>query len=131
MSRTCNKLKEYTTKAGFAVLSAAMVGTKALAATTEISDTEGITLLTGTPGEIIDRIISVVLWVVGILAVVYLIWGGIIYVTAGGDAEKAGKGRTAITNAIIGIIIVSLALIIYKAVVGGLTGGVGGFKNNG
>lgn len=129
MSRTCNKLKEYTAKAGFAVLSAAMVGTKALAATSITDDTNGITLMDVSPGTVIDRIINVVLWVVGVLAVVYLIWGGITYVTAGGDAEKAGKGRTAITNAIIGIIIVSLALVIYKAVIGGLSTGVSGFKS--
>ncbi len=56
--------------------------------------------------------INVALLVAGVVAVVYLIYGGLLYITAGGDAEKATKGRTAIVNAIIGIIIIALAFLI-------------------
>lgn len=56
--------------------------------------------------------INATLWVAGALAVIYLIYGGILYITAGGDAEKATKGRTALINAIIGVIIILLALLI-------------------
>lgn len=65
---------------------------------------------------IVSRIIGIILIVVGILVVVYLIYGGILYITAGGDADKAGKGRTAITNAIIGLIIVIVSYAIYNFV---------------
>ena len=67
---------------------------------------------------LVSRVINIVLIIAGILAVVYLVWGGITYITAGGDAEKAGKGRTAITNAIIGIIIIMASFAIYTAVIG-------------
>jgi len=67
--------------------------------------------------DLVTSIINIVLVVAGILAVVYLIWGGISYVTAGGDAEKASKGRVAITNAIIGILIIIAALAIYNYVI--------------
>ena len=50
--------------------------------------------------------ISIFLWIAAVLAVIYLIYGGVLYITAGGDAEKATKGRTALINAIIGIIII-------------------------
>lgn len=56
--------------------------------------------------------ISITLWIAAVLAVIYLIYGGILYITAGGDAEKATKGRTALINAIIGIIIILLCLVI-------------------
>ena len=69
------------------------------------------------------QIINVLLVVVGILAVIYLIYGGIMYITAGGDAEKANKGRVAITNAIIGIVIIMLALAIYNFVIQGVRSG--------
>ena len=72
---------------------------------------------------LISSIINVALALIGIVAVIYLIWGGITYITAGGDAEKAGKGRIAITNAIIGIIIIIAALVIYNAVLSAGTGG--------
>ena len=58
------------------------------------------------------NIVIMILWVVGFLAVIYLIYGGVLYITAGGDAEKATKGRTALINAVIGIVIVLLALVI-------------------
>lgn len=84
---------------------------------------------TGSLSQLITRIINIALGVVGVVAVVYLIWGGVTYITAGGDAEKAGKGRVAITNAIIGIIIVISALIIYNAVTGIGRGTVSDFNS--
>jgi len=75
----------------------------------------------GTPGTglldaLIGDVANVIFAVLGVIAVVYLIYGGVLYITAGGDAEKAAKGRTAITNAIIGIIIILLAVAIYSYV---------------
>lgn len=61
---------------------------------------------------IIANAVNAVLLLAGAIAVIYLIYGGILYITAGGDAEKATKGRTALINAIIGIIIILLALVI-------------------
>ena len=66
--------------------------------------------------EMVNEIISIVLAVVGVLAVIYLIYGGIQYVTAGGEAEKATKGRTTITNAIIGIVLVAASYAIFTYV---------------
>lgn len=66
--------------------------------------------------DLITKVVTVGLYIVGVVAVIYLIWGGISYVTAGGDAEKAGKGRTTIVNAIIGIIIIIASLAIYNTV---------------
>lgn len=78
--------------------------------------------LTPIPGEgnvpviktMITNIVLFIVWLAGALAVAYLVYGGILYITAGGDAEKATKGKTAIINAIIGIIIVFGALIIIS-----------------
>jgi len=62
--------------------------------------------------SVILNVGTFVIWIAGALALGYLIFGGILYITAGGDAEKATKGRTAVVNAIIGIIIVFMALVI-------------------
>ena len=64
--------------------------------------------------EIATNIVNWVLVLAGVIAVVYLVYGGILYITAGGDAEKATKGRTAVINAIIGIIIILLAIVIVN-----------------
>ncbi len=118
------RVKELTSKAGFAILGVTMTASRALAA--DLTNEQGIPLLTDAPGDVINRIVNTFLWVIGILAIIYLIWGGMTYVTAGGDAEKAGKGRIAITNAIIGIIIVALAIVIYRAILGGVGSGTRG-----
>ncbi|MFA6493386.1 MAG: pilin [Patescibacteria group bacterium] len=82
------------------------------------SDFSPISPISGNRGlkDIIASVVTTVLWFAGMLAVVYLIYGGILYITAGGDAEKATKGRTALVNAIIGIVIILLALVIVSYV---------------
>jgi len=63
----------------------------------------------------LGNMVDVVLIIVSIIAVLYLIYGGIQYIMAGGDADRASKGRVTITNAIIGIIIILAAFLIYNA----------------
>jgi len=63
---------------------------------------------------IVDWILNGLLVIAGVIAVIYLIYGGLTYITAGGDAEKATKGRTVLINAIIGIIIIALAFLIVN-----------------
>lgn len=67
--------------------------------------------------EILLSVIQWFLFVAGFLAVLYLIYGGILYVTAGGDTEKATKGRTTIINAVIGIVIILVAFVIVRTVI--------------
>lgn len=57
------------------------------------------------------------------IAVIMLIWGGIMYMTAGGNDEKATKARKLIINAVIGIIIIFAATFILNLVEGFLVGG--------
>lgn len=71
---------------------------------------------TGDLEAIIKNILGWVLVLAAMIAVIYLVYGGILYITAGGDAEKATKGRTALINAIIGIIIIVLAFTILQFV---------------
>ena len=54
-------------------------------------------------------------WIAGIIAFGFLIYGGILFVTSGGDAEKATKARNTILYAVVGVIVVtvSFALITW------------------
>ncbi|MFO0704674.1 MAG: pilin [Candidatus Andersenbacteria bacterium] len=64
---------------------------------------------------IFDTIIAVVTWGLGIagaVAVLYLIVGGFLYITAGGDEGRIEKAKNTIKNAIIGIVVILLALVI-------------------
>lgn len=84
------------------------------------------------PNEIvgIDNIISVVrnairfvLLVAFILAFVFLIIGGIRWITAGGDEKAVGSARGMITAALIGLVVVlvSYALIVLVETFFGVT----------
>lgn len=73
---------------------------------------------TYTLSQLIDTIITYLLYIAGALAVIYLLYAGILYITAGGDEAKATKARTGIVNAVIGIIIIVLAFVIEKAAAG-------------
>ena len=82
--------------------------------TTAGSQIPGITLVPDTINfqQYFTRIINVALYIGGAIAVIYLIWGGISYVTAGGDQAKADSARLIIVNALIGIVIIALALVL-------------------
>jgi len=66
--------------------------------------------------NVADKIINVVSLVAGILAVLYLIYAGIIYITAGGNPDQAKKGQQGIINAVIGIVIIVLAYFIATTI---------------
>lgn len=77
-------------------------------------------------GDVIGGIINVALYVGGGIAVLYLIYGGIMYVTAGAEQEKATSARTIIVNAIIGVVIIALAMILMSWVTGAIEPVTGG-----
>ena len=74
--------------------------------------------------EFILNIVNFVLSFLGIIAVVIVIYGGFLYVTAAGNEEQAGKGKKAITYAAIGIIIIiaSFAIVSTLLQAGGGSG---------
>lgn len=63
--------------------------------------------------EIIQRILDFTLSIAGIIAIIALAIGGIMYLTSGGDEERAKKGKNIFVYSVIGIIIVvgSLAIV--------------------
>lgn len=73
--------------------------------------------------QILVRVLDFLLAIVGIVAIISLVIGGGMYLTAYGDEDRAKKGKQIATYAIIGIIISLGALVIVKQVAGffGLT----------
>lgn len=65
-------------------------------------------------GTLIQSLLTITLGIVGLLVFVFLIWGGVEWVTAGGDKSKTESARQKITNAIIGLAIVAAAFAISK-----------------
>jgi len=88
----------------------------------------------GDPGTFIGGAINLFLIVAGITMMIYLLWGGLDWITSGGEKEKIAKAQGKLTNAVIGIFIVIFALTLFNFIAGDLlniidTSG-GGWKIN-
>lgn len=78
--------------------------------------------------ELITFTINVV-FIIGLaLALLFVIIGGIKYITSGGDEGKAGEARNTITNAVIGAVVIVAFRIILTFVLNvlGLDANIGG-----
>ena len=77
--------------------------------------------LVGTDG-VFTKITNTVLYAVGIISVVMLIFGGLRYVISGGDSKKVTDAKNTIMYAIIGLIISILAYAIVNFVINAVGG---------
>jgi bacteriorhodopsin len=66
--------------------------------------------------DLAARIANLFLTVAGIIAFVYLIYAGILYITAGGSADQAKKAQTAVVNVIIGVLVIMFSYAIIRSV---------------
>ena len=88
-------------------------------------------LICGTAGggdeemELMDRVSNVLnviyLWI-GIIAVVFIVIGGIKYMTSAGDANKVQGAKKTITYSVVGLVVVLAAFAITSFVIGALDG---------
>jgi cytochrome bd-type quinol oxidase subunit 2 len=65
---------------------------------------------------LITQIINIFSVVVGIVAVIMIIYGGLKYITSGGDSGNVTGAKNTILYAIIGLVIVALAQFIVRFV---------------
>ncbi len=66
----------------------------------------------------IQNVINLLLFAIGIIAVIVIIIGGIKYVTSDGDSSKLKGARETILYAVVGLVIALLAYSIVRFVVG-------------
>ncbi len=68
----------------------------------------------------LKNVLQIVIGLVGILAVVMIIFGGVQYTTSAGDAQKVTKAKNTILYAIIGLVISLLSFAIVTWVLGNI-----------
>ncbi len=75
---------------------------------------------------LIGNIINIVLGLLGLIFVVLIVYGGFLWMTAGGGKEQIEKAKGILTNSIIGLIIViaayAISAYVIQAVVTAATG---------
>ncbi len=92
----------------------------------DVSGTLGLT-----SADLVDTVIGIVRWALGLLgivAVIFIIYGGFVWLTAAGNDEKVQKAKLIIRNAVIGLVIVLLSWAITFFVIdliGDITGDSG------
>jgi hypothetical protein len=89
-----------------------------------LPNTATSTTITGTIANLFTSVLNIILLIAGILAVFYLVYAGIMYITSAGDPGKVKTARATIVNAVIGIIIIVCTFTIIKVAVR-----VGGYLN--
>jgi hypothetical protein len=68
--------------------------------------------------RLINRAVNIFSIIVGIIAVIMIIVAGLKFITSGGDSGKISSARQTIIYALIGLIIVALAQVIVRFVLG-------------
>lgn len=67
-------------------------------------------------GQLFNTILRFVLVIASLLVFMYLIWGGIEWVTSGGDKGKTESARNKITAAVVGLIIIAASYAIFTLI---------------
>jgi len=67
--------------------------------------------------DLIKDIINVLLFIIGAISVVVIIFGGILYATSAGDSGQVTKAKNTILYAVVGIVVAFLAYAIVNWVV--------------
>jgi len=77
-------------------------------------------------GTLINSALNFVMVIAALLVFMYLIWGGIEWITSGGDKGKTESARNKITSAVIGLIVVAASYAILQLTLNflGFTGGL-------
>jgi hypothetical protein len=68
------------------------------------------------------NVTNVILGVVGSLALLFFVYGGLMMIISSGKSESVQKAKTILTNAVIGLVIVFTSWIIINFTVSVLTG---------
>ncbi|HEX9679480.1 MAG TPA: pilin [Candidatus Saccharimonadales bacterium] len=72
--------------------------------------------------DIIQNVINVLLFVVGVAAVVMLIVGGIRYVVSAGDQQAVANAKNTVLYSIVGVVVAFLAFVAVEFVFNQLQG---------
>ena len=62
----------------------------------------------------VAKIIRAVLGLLGLIAVIVVIYGGFVYLTSGGEEDKIAKGKKILINGVIGLVIILMSFIMFN-----------------
>ena len=66
---------------------------------------------------LIKTVVNVLLWAVGILSVIMIIFSGLRYITSAGDASKTKSAQSTLIYSVVGLIVAIMAWAIVNMVI--------------
>ncbi len=78
---------------------------------------------TRSAGDIAKDVVNIMFFIIGVMAVIMIIWGGIRYVLSAGNSAAITSAKNTIFYSIIGLIIAILAYAIVNFVINTVAGG--------
>jgi len=108
-----------------AVFGTSVLSTASLSGSASAQVSEGINTATTSEmkGKSIDgdnglikTVVNVLLWAVGILSVIMIIFSGLRYITSAGDASKTKSAQSTLTYSVVGLIVAIMAYAIVNMV---------------
>lgn len=75
------------------------------------------------PQKVVATIINAGLGLLGTLLVIYMVYGGMMWMTSNGESSKVDKAKSILRQAIVGIIIVISAYAISSFIIDAIVGG--------
>jgi hypothetical protein len=85
---------------------------------------------TASANDVIKTIINALLFFIGVVAVIMIIWAGVQYTTSAGDSNKVTTAKNTIVYAVVGLIVAIFAYAIVNFVVSTFNTGGGGSNSN-
>lgn len=77
---------------------------------------------TTSPQALLGRVIKAILSIVGSITLLMFIYGGVLWLTAGISTDGAKRGKTILSSATIGLVIIFSSYIILRYIFGALQG---------
>jgi len=98
---------------GFFLFLLTIFARPALASFAGVPCPEGFNYCDATLGEVVSDLLPAVFAIAAMLALLFLIWGGIRYMTSRGDPKAVDAARNTVTNAVIGLLIILFSASIF------------------
>lgn len=73
-------------------------------------------------GSTLGKLINLFVVFIGLVMLIYLLWGTLDWITSGGDKEKLEKARHKLVQAIIGMLVVFGVLMLFGLLAGDILG---------
>ena len=75
------------------------------------------------PRLILGNLVKAIFSIVGSLALLMVVYGGVLWITSRGETKQVQKGKDILTWCFLGLVIMTSAYVIINAVITGLTTG--------